>query len=197
MNKPNVIGKLIAHRHAFGLAVVLVGAVFYATTFWLNQWLFVTIEFNHRVNWLFIPSGVRLLMVMLSDHLGALGIVLGSYLIEWLYFDNEADWLNLVSPLISGGAPLLAKWTLAHWFKVGANLERLTPKILAQYALWFAGFSSTLHQIWFAIHTTAAYRIEGWIPMFIGDVMGNLFVLGLLYVVVKVARRWRGRAGAL
>jgi len=191
MNKPNALGKLLAHPYGFGLIAVLLGALIYAFTFWLNHWLFAQIEFDHRANWLFIPSGVRLLLVLLLDHLGALGIVVGSLIIEWLYFGNDAEWFDLVSPMISGLSPLLARWTLARWFNLGTNLERLTPKILTQYALWFAAFSATLHQAWFAIHSPSSYRIEGWIPMFIGDVTGNLFVLSLLYLGVKALRHWR------
>ncbi len=189
MSRLEGFGNFLADRQRFATFVVFLGATFYALAYWLNHQLFVQMEFNQRVNWLFIPSGVRLVLVLLLDHLGALGIVLGSLIIEWSYYSKDMTFSSAVSPLISGFAPLLAKWTLERWLKVGVNLEHLTPKSLTLCALGFAFFCATLHQIWFAIQAGEFFDVMAWIPMFVGDVMGNLLVLCLIWSAIRLYKK--------
>lgn len=189
MSRLDGFGNFLADRQRFATFVVFMGALVYALSYWLNHQLFVQMEFNQRVNWLFIPSGVRLVLVLLLDHLGALGIVVGSLIIEWAYYSKDMTLSSAVSPLISGFAPLLAKWALERWLNVGVNLERLTPKSLTLCALGFAFFCSTLHQVWFAIQACQFFDATAWVPMFVGDVMGNLLVLCLIWTVARLARK--------
>ena len=58
------------------IALVLVCAVFYYLVFYLNKLLFDTYEFSYGVNWVFIPSGVQLLIVLVAILDGAIAIAL-------------------------------------------------------------------------------------------------------------------------
>jgi hypothetical protein len=65
--------------------IVLVCATVYFYAFKLNLVLFQHLEFADNVNWVFIPSGLRLLFVLILFESGALGIGLASVLINYTY----------------------------------------------------------------------------------------------------------------
>jgi hypothetical protein len=60
--------------------LVLASALSYYLIFCLNKLLFDNYEFSYGVNWVFIPSGVQLLLVLLAGIEGALGIFWASKL---------------------------------------------------------------------------------------------------------------------
>ncbi len=171
-----------------------------------NAWLFSAIEFSHQVNWVFLPSGLRLILILLLDKWGALGIVLGGF---WLSADAEDfEWDQLVSPILSGGAPYVALLWMKTWqARLGASqtetaptarclveddLSGLTPACLVKLSTGFALVSATAHQVWFALDQADWGSLMGWVPMFVGDVLGNLIMLSLLWLAIQALLR-RGK----
>ena len=78
--------------------IVGVTALFYVALFLLNGFLFSVLDFSAGVAWVFLPSGLRLVAVLLFDKWGALGIILGSLI---LAFHDP----RLTDPVIDEVAP--------------------------------------------------------------------------------------------
>ena len=89
--------------------LVLASALVYYLIFSINRFVFQSFEFSFGVNWVFIPSGVQLLIVLIAVWQGALGIVLASFIIglENYYLDSVIR--TFITALIAGLAPLLAR----------------------------------------------------------------------------------------
>ena len=63
------------------IILVIAAALAYYLIFDLNKLFFGIYEFSYGVNWIFIPSGIQLLLVLVAGIDGALGIFLGSLFI--------------------------------------------------------------------------------------------------------------------
>ena len=87
------------------IALVVVSALVYYLVFYLNKLFFGIYEFSYGVNWIFIPSGIQLLLVLVAGIDGALGIFLASLFIgleNYFYipsFEQPSLHLFQVSPL--------------------------------------------------------------------------------------------------
>jgi len=98
------------------LACVLFGAFANYSFFWLNERLFASLEFSLGVNWVFLPAGVNLLLVMVLGPWAALGLTVSAAFIKHQLFP-EIDLLNVaVNGVIAGFGPVLAFWLAKHFF---------------------------------------------------------------------------------
>ena len=61
-------------KHIKNFSVVLISALVYLLFFYLNKLFFGIYEFSYGVNWIFIPSGIQLLLVLVAGVYGAIGI---------------------------------------------------------------------------------------------------------------------------
>jgi hypothetical protein len=91
------------------ISLVLLSALAYYLIFYANKIIFESLEFSYGVNWIFIPSGIQLLLVLILIGEGALGIVLASFIIglENYYLDSVIR--TFITALISGIAPLISR----------------------------------------------------------------------------------------
>ena len=157
--------------------IPLFSALAYVLFFRLNGPLFGWLEFSAGVNWVFLPSGLRLMLVLLWGPWAALGLVFGSVWLSYAYypFNNEVD--LLVTGLISGGSPLLARFMAQHSLKWNVSLSDQSPITLLKLAFVFALISATLHQIWFSWMGRSDDLLRGLVVMWAGDMLGTLLLL--------------------
>ena len=123
-------------------------AYFYAfelNAYWFNHWL----EFSRGANWIFIPSGLRLLFVLVLASTGATGIALGSVAINYSFGDPNAHVFNIVTGVISGAAPYLARYLSTTWLKLDTQLTNLTSRAFFKVSILFAVVNALMHQVWF------------------------------------------------
>ena len=162
------------------IALVLVCAVFYYLVFYLNKLLFDTYEFSYGVNWVFIPSGVQLLIVLVAILDGAIAIALASFIIglESYYLDSVVP--TVITGLISGGSPLLARKICLDFLGVDKELTKITPKSILQMSVVFSLISATLHQLWFFYNGKTDAFLQSTLVMAIGNLLGTALVLTIL-----------------
>ena len=86
------------------IALVAACALFYYVIFYLNKLLFDTYEFSYGVNWVFIPSGFQLLIVLIAAVDGAIGVALASIAIGFELYFLESSFRTLITAFISGGS---------------------------------------------------------------------------------------------
>jgi len=174
------------------LLTTMVGSgLAYFAAFHLNGVLFEELEFSEGVNWVFLPSGLRLLLVLVLGAPGALGIVLASGLINYQLHGYQDHLFNIVTALISGGAPLLARTLCVDLLKMEANLEGLTAQSLLKISALFAIISALLHQVWYFWTSHSASFAASVSAMAIGDWLGTALVLATTAWTMKLIKSKR------
>jgi len=152
-------------------------AFVYAGLYFLNEALFPALVLSSHVSLIFLPSGVRLIGVLLFSHWGALGIVLGSALTS-LIAPPELFGPTLVGAwVISGLAPFLAREAGIRFLEMDRQLTRLSGTDLLKLSVVFAAFNSVMHQLWFYWQGTGGnFFIQTW-EMAVGDWLGATLLL--------------------
>lgn len=172
--------------------IVGVTALFYVALFLLNGFLFSVLDFSAGVAWVFLPSGLRLVAVLLFDKWGALGIVLGSLMLAF-HDARLTDPVTVgVAACISGLAPLLAREICLSLTDLKVDLKDLTALSLVRITLIFSAVSAGLHQSWYAWRGHSDNALAGVLVMFSGDMLGTMLILYASKVALSLDTRLRG-----
>jgi hypothetical protein len=145
--------------------------------FWLNDGLFNNLEFTQGVNWVFLPSGVHLLLVMVLGPWASLGLAISAAIIKHQLFP-EIDFLDVgINGLIAGIGPLFALWLGENLLKLDPSLKANAPTHLLKFSALFSVVSATLHQLWFAVDGQSQSLLRDAPVMALGDFLGALILL--------------------
>lgn len=150
--------------------------VLFCSTLFLNELLFTKLEFAPGINWIYLPAGMRLLCILLFAEAGAVGLLIVSWGVCFLYFFPDDMPRSFVGGIIAAAAPYLV-YRGANWL-TGArtSLADLTPARLLAYAVAFSIASPLLHHFWFALRGQDQL-LSGFLAMAAGDLAGTLIVL--------------------
>ena len=171
------------------LLLMAFAAMAYATLFFVNNWVFAALEFTAGVNWVYLPAGLRLLLVLMFGLAGALGISVASATISiFVYFSPDPS-IGIVTGLISGFMPYLVQQLMQRFAKLDRNLLNINATSLLQLALLYAVATSFGHQIWYAYRGVTEHFWSTVWPMFVGDLLGTVLVLYAAHAVMKLMRR--------
>ena len=158
---------------------------FYAfelNTYWFNHWL----EFSRGANWIFIPSGLRLLFVLVLATTGGSGIALGSIAINYSFGDSSAHVFNIVTGLISGAAPCLARHLSITWLELDTHLSNLTSRTFFKVSILFAAVNALMHQVWFYWIGHTENFVGSITAMAVGDWLGSVLVLATAHLCIQL-----------
>lgn len=150
--------------------------ILFCSALFLNELLFTKLEFAPGINWIYLPAGMRLLCILLFAEAGAVGLLLVSWGVCFMYFFPDDVLRSFVGGIIAAAAPYLV-YRGAGWL-LGArtSLAGLTPSRLLAYALAFSIASPLLHHIWFALRGQDDL-LSSFLAMVAGDLAGTLIVL--------------------
>ena len=163
-----------AAENAFVIALT---AIAYTALYLLNRKLDSLFSLTEHVSWVFMPSGLMLLFVLLFVELGAIGIILASLWISSQYQTNP-DWFVLIGgSLISGLGPLIARKICVDKLLLDMNLNSLTAATLLKVSIIFSVISAVLHQLLFTWRGLTNEFIEHAAAMAVGNFTGTLIVL--------------------
>lgn len=171
------------------VSLVLLCAVIYFFAFQLNDYLFGNLQFSAGVNWVYLPSGFRLLLVLVLVELGATGIALASCAINYIHGSPDAHLFNLVTGAISGATPLIARYVAIYALKLNVDLSGLTGRNLFKASVLFALISAVTHQIWYVWQGVTTDFADSTFVMALGDWLGTVLVLAIASVLYKLYRR--------
>jgi hypothetical protein len=157
--------------------LVLICAVAYFYAFKLNQYWFDWIEFSHGVNWVYIPSGLRLLFVLIMPRLGAVGVALSSITVNYSYGDPDAHVFNIVTGVMSGVSPYIARYLARRWLNLDPLLVNLTGRDFFKISVLFAVVNALLHQLWYFGMDKTQDFLASTLAMAVGDWFGTVLVL--------------------
>jgi hypothetical protein len=157
-------------------AHVAVTIALFLAMLWANDWLFQRFEFAPGINWVYLPAGMRLLCTLLFAEAGALGLLLVSWYVSFVYFFPGDPARAFVGGILATLAPWLVYRGARRVYGFEGSLGNLTPGRLLILALVYSVASPLLHHIWFALRGQGQL-LQGFFAMFIGDLAGTLIVL--------------------
>ncbi|MEZ2311127.1 hypothetical protein AB6809_31250 [Paraburkholderia sp. RCC_158] len=149
----------------------------FLVSLWINQEVFTHTSFVRGINWIFLPSGVRLLSTLLVGFDGAIGLLLAGLITDLLYWFPHDPVRAIAGAFIGSLAPYLVYRFALEYYDLRASLTNLTPKRLLVLAVAYSIANPLFHHLWFALTGTTKSSFESFFSMFVGDLTGALIVL--------------------
>ena len=172
-------------------ALALLSAVLFVGFFELNDWMFHDFEHKQGINWLFLPAGFRVILVLVLGLPGALGLMLGSWYIDAGLIDGP----NILLAFLNGVAGGLTPWLVMKYLQkqqwLSDQLQKLNPLQLLNLTLSTSAASAAAHQmVWLWLERPQTnFWVDVW-PMFIGNVTGALVMLyGFKFILDRMRVR--------
>jgi len=190
MSAPQVSRQLTLQTQTL---LVLICAVAYFYAFKLNLYWFDWIEFSHGVNWVYIPSGLRLLFVLIMARLGGIGVALSSVAVNYSYGDPDAHVFNIVTGVLSGASPCIAAYLAIKWFNLDTLLVNLSGRDFFKISVLFAVVNAVLHQLWYFWMDKTQNFLASSLAMVVGDWFGTVLVLATVRLAIQVYKLKQAR----
>lgn len=170
--------KRLIERALQNAALALLSAVLFVGFFHFNDLIFYTFEHTKGINWVFLPAGFRVILVLVLGLPGALGLMLGSWFIDWDLIEGSYPLLGFLNGVAGGLTPWLVMKFLHKHQWLSEQLQKLNPMQLLNLTLATSAASAAAHQIvWFWMDRP---HVNAWVdvwPMFFGNVSGALIML--------------------
>jgi hypothetical protein len=174
----------------FSPALICIAATLYAASFLINSYVMGSFSFSLGVSWVFLPAGLRLLLTLLLDKNGALGIAIASIAIS-LGFYFEDPILGIGAGIISGLAPYIAKLLVFRDSDLKQDLSQLDAKQLLNCVFVFSIVSPLMHQAWYKLHNPESSFFEGLGVMIVGDLIGTFIVIYVAKAAIFLYKKKR------
>jgi hypothetical protein len=152
-------------------------AVVFIVSLWINQEVLTHTEFVRGVNWIYLPSGVRLLSTLLLGGDGAVGLLIASWFVDFFYFFPRDPVRSFAGGIIATVAPYAVYRLALERYNLRASLTNLTAKRLLVLALAYSIANPLLHHIWFFVQGDTQNIVNRFFAMFVGDLAGALILL--------------------
>jgi hypothetical protein len=186
-----------SRESVISVKTTIVCALVYALLFYVNDWLTAFLEVAPGVNWIYLPAGLRLFLVLIFGLSGAIGIAIVSTLIT-LGRDLSNDIIGIVGiGLISGFGPYLARLMVIRNLKINADLSNLNIQMIAISVLVFALLSAGLHQLWFVLIGIPSGSFSNAVAMLIGDILGALLFISICKFGIDLYKKFVKRESLL
>ncbi len=181
--------KISSNRPSFFLVGMLVSALLYSTLFFLNDWVTETIKYDLGVSWIYLPAGLRLFLILIFGLTGAIGIAVASFAISY-YGVFPPDLITCIGiGLISGFAPLLAKWVVVANVNISNDLSNLSLQKILFCVVIYAFMSAGLHQWWFVLRDLESGSLNHFMVMLVGDIAGSILLIALIKYGIDLLKR--------
>jgi hypothetical protein len=168
---------------------VLISALLYSTLFFLNDLVTEAVKYDLGVSWIYLPAGLRLLLILIFGLAGAIGIAVASFAIS--YFGVfPTDLVTCIGiGLISGFAPLLAKLLIVSSIPINNDLSNLSLQKIIICVVAYAFISAGLHQYWFELRDLKSSSLDHFLVMFIGDIAGSILLIAVIKYSIDLLKR--------
>jgi hypothetical protein len=181
--------RICSDRQQLFLMGVLISALLYSALFFFNDWITEAVKYDLGVSWIYLPAGLRLFLILIFGLAGAIGIATASFAIS--YFGVfQPDLVTCIGiGLISGFAPLFAKWVVISNTYISNDLSNLSMQKIILCIVIYALMSSGFHQYWFVLRDLESGSINHFLVMFAGDVAGSILLIALIKYGIDLMRR--------
>jgi len=169
--------------------------------------LFSWTEYVSGINWLYLPHGLRMMLVLLFGLAGALGFSIGSHVLRWAELDGLTSNPLIDVPLwfVPGlAAYFAALLTVREWPgkgilpRIGQGIPAIDGRRLILLAFVSAILNSGGHTAVHAIYGIEQQPIDDdFLIMFIGDFFGALLLLYAVKRLIVFIENRKERTGSL
>jgi hypothetical protein len=181
--------SISSERSRVFLVAVLISTLLYSALFFFNDWLTETVKYDLGVSWIYLPAGLRLFLILIFGLSGAIGIAAASFAISY-FWAFPADLVTCIGiGLISGFAPLLAKWVVITNVNISNDLSNLSIQKIILCVVVYALVSSGLHQYWFELRDLESGSLNHFLVMFVGDIAGSILLIALIKYSIDLLKR--------
>ena len=168
---------------------VMISALLYSALFFLNERLTEVLKYDLGVSWVYLPAGLRLFLILIFGLAGAIGIAIASFTISF-FGVFPPDLVTCIGiGLISGFAPLLAKWVVIANVNISNDLSNLSLQKIVFCVLVYALMSAGLHQIWFGLRGLESGSLDHFLVMFVGDIAGSILLIAIIKYSIDLLKR--------
>jgi hypothetical protein len=159
--------------HIEALFLAVLAGVLFCVVHLLNGWLLSSFEISNHISFLYLPSFLRLVNVLV------LGMVLGLLLLPW---SQDSVLLSLVNAMASAGCAALAVILMRFMQKRPLSLARLGD--LLSLALLYALLNALIHHaLWSVLDPSQLVNPNQLAFMMLGDINGAVIgALGLRWL---------------
>jgi hypothetical protein len=181
--------RISSDRLQLFLLGIVISALLYSALFFFNDWITETVKYDLGVSWIYLPAGLRLFLILIFGLAGAIGIAAASFTIS--YFGAfPADLVTCIGiGLISGFAPLFAKWVVVSNTYISNDLSNLSMQKILLCIVIYALMSSGFHQYWFVLRDLESGSLNHFLVMFAGDIAGSILLIALIKYGIDLMRR--------
>lgn len=172
------------------LLYVAVSAVAWCAFVPLYNLLFSWTEFIPGINWIYLPHGLRMILVLLFGIAGALGFTLGAALLRFTIMPEpditlSLHWLLAVTPGLAAWSAvvLIVRDWPGKYLRATALpiMAMISGRSLLLVALASAIFNSGGHAAaWWLLGEDSLDPADRYLSMFIGDLLGAILLLYIL-----------------
>jgi len=181
--------KISSIRSPLFLVGALISALLYSALFFLNDWVTEAIKYDLGVSWIYLPAGLRLFLILIFGLAGAIGITVASFAISY-YGVFPPDLITCIGiGLISGFAPLLAKWVVVTNVNISNDLSNLSLQKILFCVGVYAFISAALHQWWFVLRGLESGSLNHFLVMLVGDIAGSILLIALIKYSIDFLKR--------
>jgi len=176
-----VIQKILQNKLNTFLLVVAGYYLIHFLNFSLIEFIYL-VPGAHLVH---IPSGFKLLFVLLAGWTGALGVAVATLVACIVYRFPLEYLLGLQLAVMSGLAPFISRRIVINIYAMNEDLISISVKQLVILGLLFALLNSGLHQAVLYWNGVSQNFLDGFLVSFIGDITGAYIVFLLLKMLSK------------
>ena len=171
------------------LSGVLISALAYSALFFINDWLTQALKYDLGVSWIYLPAGLRLFLILIFGLAGAIGIAIASFTISFfgIFLPDLVTCIGI--GVISGFAPLLAKWVVVSNIPINNDLSNLSLQKIIFCVVVYALMSAGLHQYWFVLRGLESGSLDHLLVMFFGDIAGAILLIALIKYSIDMVKR--------
>ncbi|MFZ4118924.1 MAG: hypothetical protein ACOYKP_04560 [Polynucleobacter sp.] len=181
--------KISSIRSSLFLVGALISALLYSALFFLNDWVTEAIKYDLGVSWIYLPAGLRLFLILIFGFTGAIGIAVASFAISY-YGVFPPDLITCIGiGLISGFAPLLAKWIVVTNVNISNDLSNLSLQKILFCIVVYAFISAGLHQWWFVLRGLESGSLNHFLVMLVGDIAGSILLIAMIKYSIDFLKR--------
>lgn len=157
--------------------LVLISSIAYLLSFIFNDFIFSTPWFKENINFIYLPSGVQIFLVLIFNNYGVISIALGSLLISLFYLNELNPIVAFGTSLTIGATSFFSRWTSFRLLKLNFDLQNIKFDDLLILTIIFSAINTMGKQM---LHYTLGMSkdlVSDALLMFTGDVIGALVCL--------------------
>lgn len=170
--------------------LVLFSAVSWTAFAYLNSVAFDFLKEAPGVHLVYMPAGVRLLILLLFGVWGAIGIAIAHSFAVLNQYGSASTAFLVTDSVISGFGGLLVLFVSQKLFGISPTLEGLRTKHLPLLSLMMAiamPFMFNAVQVAFGYRPVSEAASNFW-PMLLGDFLGCFIVITVVLLLIKAYR---------